>query len=543
MYLKLMIRGLLRHGKKSRKIIILITVCTAVIVFLLALKESFYVQYERQAINVWTGHLNIVSPESDKLSGGIMGSAKKEELPLIDIDSGLEDFILSLDYVEAAAPVIESDVVFFSIDGEHVEYGYHGGDLLGIDPDKLPAVFPDMITLLGDSDFTYLSGMSNVPMLISGINKYNIVKNNDVFLRNDFRLNENDFKSFKLSVISDFPSVFTDVPELNTVTDDEFIEALNNSLSDRTLYAEIPERYLLSYNWKIDDLIFEIENLNTDQNYSKELAKKNKRLYQALYEEAITAVPEEISLNKLYTAVTSDPNPGKNSISTVVIPAVFNGYVQSMPVFGESICLIDILALRKYLGLSDTEYTSYVIRLKNSVYLEESKEKIQNYLDLKNLDYEVIDYIHLGRSYLPIAVAFSIIINILIILFIIIIIIFTINLIMLSIIKRRKEIGTAITMGMSKNENIFILLGEVFFMLTAAWLAGSAIGIGLVLLFSIYGFPGMFFFFDDRLLFLFSIKYIFDAYVLLLPPVLAAAVIPMLSIYKLKPAVILHEVN
>jgi ABC-type lipoprotein release transport system permease subunit len=543
MYLKLMIRGLLRYSKKSRKLIILISVCTAVIVFLLALKESFYIQYETQAINIWTGHLNIVSPESDKLSSGILGSAKKDELALINVDNELEDFILNLDYVEAAAPVIETDVIFFSIDGEPVEYGYRGGDLLGIDPDKLPAVFPDMITKSGNGNFTYSNGMSNIPMLISEISGHNIIKNNDVFLKNDFRFNEEEFELFKLSVISDFPSVFSETEELNSVSDEKFLECLNTSLSDPFLYVKIPEKFLLQYNWKIDDLIFEISNLNTDQNYTEELAKKNKRIYQALYPDAVTPVPNEICLNKLYTAVTTDPEPGKNSISAVIIPVVFNGFVQSMPVFGESVCLIDIEPLHKYLNLADTEYTSYVIRLKDVIYLKHVKEQINNYLVSKNLNYRVIDYKQLGRAYLPIAAAFSIIINILIVLFIIIIIIFMINLIMLSIIKRRKEIGTAVSMGMSKNENIFVLLGEVFFILTLAWLAGSAAGSGLVMFFSIYGFPGMFFFFDDRLFFIFSIEYLLNAYVMLMPPVLIAAVIPMLSIYKLNPAEILHEVN
>ncbi|MFH1963043.1 MAG: FtsX-like permease family protein [bacterium] len=159
------------------------------------------------------------------------------------------------------------------------------------------------------------------------------------------------------------------------------------------------------------------------------------------------------------------------------------------------------------------------------------------------MDYKVIDYNFSGKLYLPLAEAVNIIFTILIILFLIISIIFTVNLVMLSIIKRRKEIGINITMGLGKTENILLFLGEIAFILTLSWVIGAVIGTGLIILFSKIGMPGMFFFVNNTLFFLFDINHLFIVYLILMPTALLAALVPSLSIYKLDTVVILQESN
>jgi ABC-type lipoprotein release transport system permease subunit len=224
----------------------------------------------------------------------------------------------------------------------------------------------------------------------------------------------------------------------------------------------------------------------------------------------------------------------------VVVPVTFKGIVQVMPLYGME-SFIDIDAMREYFELGPEDLTEVMIRVDSLDAVPAVKAEIQGYLAGRGLDYAVLDYVEMGAGFMPTAVGFKIGLGVLIGLFVFAIVIFVVNMIMLAIIKRRREIGTAITLGMDRWEYVVVFLGEVFVIVTVSWIAGSILGGALVLLLSAVGMPGVMFFIDGLLYFDFSWTHLLLAYAVVLPAALVAALIPLLSIFRLRPVEVLRE--
>jgi ABC-type lipoprotein release transport system permease subunit len=525
LYTRLIRRGVLRHNKKGKRLFILLALCTTAIIFALSFNESFYSRYTDLGIDTKTAHLQVVSPDSNWLKKSLWG-AQREELPLIRIDADFAGFVGGLAEVEISSPIIETEGMFYTIEGEQ-QRGY---GITGIHPADLKQVLPGIQIVKGTADFAYRKGMGDIPFLRWNIQAWEKIENTDVFLRKDFRFTGKEFEEFKSAIKHDFPALLAHKDYSGKKGTETFLTDMNAALTLPDLYTLVPDSYFTTYDYHLDDIIARLKTLNgTDQ---KILAQWNKRLFQALYGEAITPVPDQINLNTPMTLMVP-PARSENAISPPkIIPITFVGFAEGLPLY-YAYNFIDISVLREYLELSQDECTGYLIRLKDKAYTEEVKAKITAYIQSRGLDYKVIDYKYIGeKMHLPTATAFSLILNYLIILFIVIVVFFIVNSVMLSIIKRRKEVGTTITLGMSKKENIFIFVGEIIVLVTLSWLAGSLLGSLLVLFFAKIGVPGIVFMQGGRLFLLFKAEYLLLAYAILLPTSIVASLIPALSLRR-----------
>ena len=115
LYVKLILKSLLRHQKSGKKLFVFISLCMVTIIILLTMMDSFYVKYLDEIINNWTSHIRIVSKNSPKLKPNSAFSVEEENLSLIKIDSKIEQFISNMPEVQAYSPVIETYGNFFTI--------------------------------------------------------------------------------------------------------------------------------------------------------------------------------------------------------------------------------------------------------------------------------------------------------------------------------------------------------------------------------------------------------------------------------------------
>lgn len=224
----------------------------------------------------------------------------------------------------------------------------------------------------------------------------------------------------------------------------------------------------------------------------------------------------------------------------VVIPIEFAGFAESMPLYGfESFMAIQ--PLKNYLKLGEHEFTEVAIRLADIGQVDSIKARIQEYLNGRGLNDQVLDYREMGAGYLPTALGIRIGLMVLVGLFIAAVVIFVTNMILLAVIKRRREIGTVVALGMSPREYALLFLGEIFAIVTIAWIGGALLGSIVVAVFAKFGMPGMVFFHDRLLYFDWSARHVLLAYLFVLPGALAAALIPVSRVLKLKPVEVLRE--
>lgn len=533
-YPKLIVNGIARHRKKGKRLFVLIAMCVAAIILALSFRESFYLRYVDLVIDTLTAHINIVSPASPSLKNNpwVGNSA---ELPIIRVDEELKSFIENLDNIEIAEPVIETSAVLYSIEGEFMD----GFGLLGMKPESFQTLFPSRTILEGELDFTYRAGVEDIPLLRYPVGFWEDLERGSFFSRKDFRYDGEEFDTFKESVKSDFASLLGDYSFEET--DETFIDAMNKMLAHSKLHELVPRKFLEEYNWEIDDNMYRLSTTEFDS--GKKLAQWNKKLLCALYPDAIVPIRGSVYLNEPMT-ITVPPAKDIGKLTPPrVVPVEIVGIVQNMPLFYKHDWFIDISALREYLELYPYEYTNYMIRCTDKVHVRRVTKAIEEYLSRRKLDYRVLDYHFFGRDYFQIPTAVKIVFTILISLFLVTVAIFIANTVLLALAKRRREIGTSISLGMSKGENIFTLVGEVFIVTSLSWIFGAVFGSLLVFLFSKIGIPGMIFFMEDRLYTIPRLEHALLSYVFVLPSALLAAYIPALRIRKVNPVELLREVK
>ncbi|HQL32900.1 MAG TPA: hypothetical protein PK969_06560, partial [Treponemataceae bacterium] len=123
----------------------------------------------------------------------------------------------------------------------------------------------------------------------------------------------------------------------------------------------------------------------------------------------------------------------------------------------------------------------------NPLYVANSFLDIDAFRYAKNLGppdptAKVLDYNKLGEIYLATGVGFSLVIGILVVIFVVILLIFTLNLVLMSMIQRRREIGTGMALGLDGMQTVIIMTGEVAVIVAVSCAAGSILGLLLVAL-------------------------------------------------------------
>lgn len=536
MYLpKLMFRSLRRHQERGRRLSILIALCIAAIIFLLSMMDSFFGRYVNLFIDTTTAHLTIVHPDAAELKRKPWKRGA-EGLLLIDVDQDLLDFLRKTEGIEISAPLVRTSGEFLVLSGE----AQGGTTLVGIDPDRLGQIFPGLRITQNAKPLRYDPSQKDIPVLRRSVQFWETTKvATDEIAEGDLRVRDEGLARFQEQIRAAFPSHFSadvggDLPA--------FLQSLNAALADPALYREIPNSYRQKYDWRLEEAISIAQALSDAQEQAENsrIRHTNKQLLAALFPDAISPISESIQLGTPMTFQTSSPREIKALSLPVIIPIEFVGFAETMPLYGfES--FMDLQPLKTYLKLAAHEFTEVAIRLADIDQVDRVKARIQEYLQSRGLAYQVLDYHEMGAGYLPTALGVRIGLAVLVGLFIVAVIIFVANMILLAVIKRRREIGTAVALGMSPWEYAWLFLGEILIIVTVAWIGGAILGSIVVAILATFGMPGVVFFHDGLLYFDWSAWRILLAYLCVLPSSLLAALIPVARVLKLRPVEVLRE--
>ena len=155
----------------------------------------------------------------------------------------------------------------------------------------------------------------------------------------------------------------------------------------------------------------------------------------------------------------------------------------------------------------------------------------------------VKDYTELGQLFLSVASGFQILTLVLIVLFMASVTIFIVNTVLLSLIKRRREIGTAIAIGLAPGANVMILFGEMLVLALVSWALGTALGVGIVLLFHVAGVPGIVFMPEGRLFLDLRASNVAVSLAVFFSSSAVASLLPLLGLTRAAPLELLKEVS
>ena len=156
-------------------------------------------------------------------------------------------------------------------------------------------------------------------------------------------------------------------------------------------------------------------------------------------------------------------------------------------------------------------------------------------------DAKVADYTFLAQMNLTTGLAFGVVISILIVIFVVILLIFTINLVLMSMIQRRKEIGTGLALGLDNMQTVIIMTGEVAAIVVVSCIGGSLIGAIFVVIGMQFGIPGMIFFTGGKLYMTLQLMPFVLTWLIILPTSIIAAFIPLSRMRKYLPVDLLKE--
>lgn len=522
MYLKLIFRGIIRHKKRGIKFFILLTVCFMMTIFSLSFQDSFYKEYVELGINARNAHLTIYPSNSVWLKNSFT-SIQKDEMPLLEIDDDFERFVNDLPEVEIGTPIIETGGAFYTKEGNMQS----GGTITGVRAEDFKAIFPGIELLEGDDDITVKADSAFIPLLRWNVRNNEIIKNIDIFKIEDFKVTGLLLEDFKEQIQNDFPDILTGNYS-NENGNEKFLEDLNKLIETTDLHTSVPEVYVEKYDYSVVNTIGQIKEMTFES--SSDIKNWNKKLIQAIYPEFVNEVPEGITLNKpmgLFIGSTEDTRP------PILLPVEFVGYCEGIPEF-YGYNFIDLNVLQNYIDLKKEDCTAYHIRLYDEKDMASVEKQINDYIKERGFDYKVVDYEYIGnKTHIPLAIGVRIVFRSLIVIFLLISIFFVSYIVTISIIRRRKEIGTNIVLGMENHENIIVLLGENLLLITISWVAASLLmSIGLSYL-SQNGLGGIIFFPKGKLYFRYEWTYFIQAYLFMVIPGLLASLIPTLKLRKI----------
>lgn len=487
-----------------------------VTIFSLSFQDSFYKAYVELGIDARNAHLTIYPSNSVWLKNSLI-SIQKDEMPLMTIDDEFAEFVNALEDVEIGTPIIEAGGVFYTKEGQMQS----ASTITGVRGEDFKAIFPGIELLEGDDDITVDPEKDFIPLLRWQVRNNERVQNIDVFSIEDFIVKA-DIETFKDNIQKNFPDLLVNVYEGDDGTN-QLIVDLNDMLDHENLYDEIHSYDMTNYDVKA--LVEQIQSMTFDD--VQNLRNWNKRLIRSMYPDVIHEVPESIALNKpmgLFMGSTDDTRP------PILLPIEFVGYCEGIPEF-YGYNFIDLKIMQNYIDLSEEDCTAYLIRLKDVQALDRVQKLISDYIETRGFDYQVVDYKFIGnKTHMPLATGVSIVFKSLMVIFLLISIFFVSYIVTLSIIRRRKEMGTNIVLGMDPYDNMLILLGENFVLMTVSWMAASLLmGLGLNYL-AQNGLGGIIFFPRGKLFFRMDWAYFYKAYLFITIPGMLASLLPTLKI-------------
>lgn len=307
MYLKLMTRGLLRYRKRGRRFFVLITLCSAALVFLLTFRTDFSRQNRDQFIGLQTGHLQIVPADSPLLTQSFTVT-ERESVPLVRIDSSFDDWLRSLGEVEEAAPVISRYGTSYNLDSERESWI----SLIAVPASRKASLFPSAAVTEGSGDIAWQGPGTDIPVLRNRLQTEWGEKNSpsDRFTETELRSSGTELGEFMQRIAADFPETFGRAPYDAEKDIEEFLEDWMTAVADPGLASRVPGRFLEEYDWKIDDAIAAASEAGPTAGSGEDAAGSgadagadrlkflNKRIFAALYPDDIVDLPEPVVVGK-----------------------------------------------------------------------------------------------------------------------------------------------------------------------------------------------------------------------------------------------------
>lgn len=269
-------------------------------------------------------------------------------------------------------------------------------------------------------------------------------------------------------------------------------------------------------------------------------AELHNRIFAVLYPEDIVDLREPVTVGKKVSLqIAPFTTTGPATLPTV-IPAVYVGMCEVNPLYVAN-SFLDIDAFRYAMKLGPTDATAWVVRLGDIRDTDTVRALIEEKLAAIGSDAKVLDYNKLGEIYLATGVGFSLVIGILVVIFVVILLIFTLNLVLMSMIQRRRELGTGMALGMDGMQTVIIMTGEVAVIVAVFCAAGSILGLLLVALASRFGIPGMVFFSGGKLKLTLQALPVIQSWQFILPTSICMALVPLLRMRKMLPVDLLKE--
>ncbi len=504
MYLKLIVKGLKRHRQSGKRLFVLLAACSAAVLFCLAVRDSFTARFKRLAIDTATAHLQILPPQSPKVLETVLAD-QREGLALLDYSPELKKFLGSLPEVSSSMLAVETEAAVYSIEGEPMGFT---PTLTGVDTGGLAATLPGVKVLEGGTDLAFKAGTRDVPVFRPPLQYWEIVKDNDRFARTNFRYEGADWEEFKNGVSRDIPALFAGAKRGadGGTSDGDFLARMNAALERADLPSLLPAKTRERYDYAVDDALAALDSVSgkaggeghVSARTAAQLRVLRKRLLQAVYPDAITPVRDTIDLNVPYTMAVPAARGDDPMARPLILPIAIAAYVQNVPLFFYNY-YVDVRVLQRGLGLKENEGTGIFVRLKSDGDAPAVKKRIQDWLDAGGKGYAVRDYGELGRLFYSVSTGFRVVTTILIVMIAATVAIFIANSVLVSLMKRRREIGTTIAIGLSPEAAAGIISGETLVMVLLAWVAGSILGTGLILFLHGAGIPGVPFMPDGRL--------------------------------------------
>ncbi len=532
MYIKMMLRSLLRHQKRGRRLFVLMALCSAALVFLLTFRNDFSTQNRDQFIGLQMGHIQILPPGSPLLSDAFF--EQTEEVPLLHLGDEMDTWIRALPQVEEGAPVISRFGMTYNLDSEQESWI----SLIAVPSDRMKRLLPLAAITEGTDNLAWNAGMTDVPVIHSRLQTMFGEVNPDIteFKAIELKVKDEDLPACMASISASFPKIFVSPPYDGKKDIARFLSDWKKALPNPALKEQIPSSFFDTYDWRLDDALTAMqENTNPEM-----VSFLNKRIFKALYPDLIVDLREPIIAGKRVTLQVSPFKTTGAMNMPIAIPVKYSGMCEIIPLYTPN-SFIDLEAFREFTQVGADASTAYVIRLKNIKDTNAVKALIEAKLTEIGSDAKVADYLKFGKLYLTTGTAFSAIITILVVIFVLILLMFTVNLVLLSMIQRRKEIGTGLALGLDNMQTIIIMTGEVGVIVAVSCTAGCVIGLGAVLAGMYFGVPGMIFFAGNKLHMTVQLFPFIATYLLLIPTSLVVAFIPLLRLLKVLPVDLFRE--
>lgn len=535
MYLKLMTRGLLRYRKRGRRFFVLLSLCSCALIFLFTFKSDFKQRNKDQFIGLEVGHLQIVPEDSPKVKQSFTFT-ERETVPLVSFDNEFNTWINALPEVEIAIPVIQRYGISYNLNSEQEAWLA----ILAVPAALKDVAFPVAKVLEGSADLSWNLNMENVPLQRPRLQTEFGEQNWDAtaFYPSELKaISPETMLEFINRLAKDFPQYFSKdnyEEEAALIFFDEW--AL--SLKDPHLKNEIPEKFFDDYNWRLDDALYQID-INTDPQRESFL---NKQIFQALYPNDINIIHEPVAIGNILSLQLPKFTVDTAISMPTIIPIEYTGFCEISPLF-MSYAFMDIDAFRHFMELGEYDATHWLIRLHSEKDLKKVQALVEQKLNDMGVRAKVLDYQWLGQMYLATGTAFGMIIDVMVIIFIVLVLIFTLNLVLMAIIQRRREIGTGLALGLSNAQTIVIMCGEIAVIAFVSCCIGSILGFVFVFLARLYGIPGMIFFSQGKLFLTMQWQAFVFTFALIVPSSIGIALFALFKLRNNMPIELLREAH